>query len=114
MSVIIPEHADGLSESREIEDTAEVELNGCRAAQAYIDEVPVGRQNRDVSPNARSLLLTISKGNHRLAATNGRTDIPNGLRELVIVNQAGESRRRHYATCMHWRHEIADGQSGKP
>ena len=29
--VIIPEHADGLSESREIEDTAEVELNGCQS-----------------------------------------------------------------------------------
>ena len=54
-----------------------------------------GRQRR-LPLNTRTLLLTISKGKQRLAATNGRTDILNELRELVIVNQAGERRRQHY------------------
>ena len=47
--VMIPEHADDLSELRETEDTAGIELNGCLSntgVRACIDEVLAGRQDR--------------------------------------------------------------------
>ena len=75
-----------------------------------MDEVLAGRQDRDVYLNAQSLLLTISKGKQKWAATNGRTDVPDELRELVTVNQVGESRRRHFTTCMLWKNKTTDGQ----
>ena len=49
VSVMIPEHEDNQSKSREPEDTAEIELNGCLSGtgvRACMDEVLAGRQNR--------------------------------------------------------------------
>ena len=58
-------------------------------AQAYVHASTRCWQAGETDLNARSLLLTISKGKQKLADTNGRTNVPDVLRELTSDCQSG-------------------------
>ena len=110
---MIPERAGGSKDSKETQDTAEVESNGCRSGtgiRACIDKWCLQAGKTETSIRMLKVCCQQSvKADSDWWLTSGLMVIPNELKACDRVDQAGESRERHY-TCMPWKDEIAHEQ----